>query len=114
MFLEFLDPLSSQSIGLTGMNDASHRIHRLRIDEQLEFNDVALTPCRFLVIETGIALRNAFELAKEIVDQMSKWKIVSQDDLRCCKEGKLLLLTPVAFTKLDDFAQIFFGEGHSD
>ena len=77
------------------MNNACKSIYRLFIDEQLQFLELRAAEASILIIERGIALRKPFKLAEEVVDEMGKGNIVSEDDLSGCEEIDLLLLAAI-------------------
>lgn len=51
-------------------------------------------------------IRNALELSKEIINQLSRRDMIPQDNLRCVEELKALLFSTVGFAQLNHSAEI--------
>ena len=81
MFLELGDPLAAEAVGLAGVNDAGDGVDGDFVDKELELDDVAFAPLGFFVVEAGVALCDALELAEEVVDEVGEREVVFQDDL---------------------------------
>lgn len=50
VLFEFGDPLAAQPVDLGGMDDAADGVDGLFVDEELEFDEVALAPACVLVV----------------------------------------------------------------
>jgi hypothetical protein len=111
VLLELLDPRAAHTVDLARVHDARDGIDGVAVDEELDLLDAGAVEARVFVVERGVALCGAFELAEEVVDEVGEREVVLEDDLCGGEEGEFLLLAAVGFAQLDDLAEVVGGEG---
>ena len=68
VLLELGDPLAAEAFDLGQVDDAGDGVDGLLVDEELELDEAALAPAGVFVVEGGVTLGRALELAEQVVD----------------------------------------------
>ena len=90
------------------MDDHAQRVDRVAIDQHAHFYKVAFAVADLVVIERGIAARNALQPVVEIEHHFVERQFI--DDLRTTTDiGQLLLNAAPVLTQFQYAAQIFVG-----
>lgn len=95
--LEAADPVLAEGAGLRAVDDLGDGVDGDVVDEELELDNVGFVVAGFFVVEGGVALCDALEFTKEVVDELGEGEAVAEDDLGGGEEGELLLLAAVGF-----------------
>jgi len=111
MLLELGDPRAPDSFRLAVVQHARHGVDGDFIDEEFELLQAGAAEACVFVVEGGVALCGAFELAEEVVDEVGEGEVVFEDDLGGGEEGEALLLAAIGFAELDHFAEVLFRQG---
>ena len=67
---EFLAHLATEVIGVVGEDERRECIHRLAIEQNIEFREAALTIANLVVVKRGITPRDALQLIVEVEDNL--------------------------------------------
>jgi hypothetical protein len=51
------------------------------VNEKLELDDVTGSPGRLFIVQTSVAFGVAFEFAEEVINQVSQWQLILENDL---------------------------------
>ena len=68
--LEFLAHLAPEIIGMVGIGQRRERVDRLAVEQDVQLDELRRLVARAVVVERGIAFRNAFELVVEVENDL--------------------------------------------
>ena len=67
------------------------------IDQKLQLCNIGASESRILIVQRSISFRRTLEFAEEVFNELGKWNVVLEDDLRGSEEVQLHLLATIDF-----------------
>src|SRR6185437_836263 len=101
------DQLAAALVGLLAMADDRERVHRFAAHQHVELDEVRLAVTRKMIIERGIAARDALQAVVKIKDDFVERQFVGEHNARGRQIFELLLHAALFLAQLQNAADGF-------